>query len=146
MEARAMNRMLSCVFAFAAVALLVPSVLQAAAKEDAPKDRVVVMYFHRTERCPTCLKMGSYSEEAVKKGLAKEIKAGKVAFHFIDFEDEKNERFTKAYKIEGPTLIVARVSEKKVAQYKSLDEMWTKVREKDKFIEYVQTNVKEYQK
>jgi hypothetical protein len=41
---------------------------------------------------------------------------------------------------------VARVSEKKVAQYKSLDEMWTKVREKDKFIEYVQTNVKEYQK
>lgn len=141
-----MNRMLTCVFAFAAMSLLAASLPQALAAEDSPKDRVVVMYFHRTERCPTCLKMGSYTEEAVKKGFAKEIKAGKVAFHFIDFQDERNEKFTKGYKVEGPTLIVARVNGTKVAQYKNLDDMWTKVRDKDKFIEYVQTNVKEFQK
>jgi thiol-disulfide isomerase/thioredoxin len=128
------------------MALLAPSLPRAAAAEDAPTDRVVVMYFHRTERCPTCLKMGGYAEEAVKKGLAKEVKAGKVAFHFIDFQDERNEAFTKGYKVEGPTLIVAQVSGKKVKQYKSLDEIWTKVRDKEKFIEYVQSNVKEYQK
>jgi hypothetical protein len=39
---------------------------------DAPKDRVVAMYFHRTQRCPTCLKMGSYAEEAVKTAFAGE--------------------------------------------------------------------------
>lgn len=111
---------------------------------DAPKDRVVVMYFHRTQRCPTCLKMGSYSEEAVKNGFAKETKAGKVSFHYVDFQDEKNAVFTEAYGVSGPTLIVAKVQGDKVAEYKNLQEMWTKVRDKDAFLQYVQTNVKSY--
>jgi thiol-disulfide isomerase/thioredoxin len=120
----------------------------AASAADAPKDkdRVVVMYFHRTQRCPTCQKMGSYTEEAVKKGFAREIKEGKVDFHFIDFQDAKNAAFTKAYGIQGPTLIVAKASGTKVSEYQNLDEMWTKVRDKADFIEYVQTSVKSYLK
>ena len=104
------------------------------------------MYFHRTQRCPTCLKMGSYSEEAVKTGFARQIKAGKVEFHYIDFQDEKNEALTTGYKVGGPTLIVARVAGGKVAEYKNLTEIWTKVRDKADFVEYVQGHVKEYLK
>jgi thiol-disulfide isomerase/thioredoxin len=106
----------------------------------------VVMYFHRTQRCPTCLKMGTYTEEAVNKGLANEVKAGKVSLHFINFQDEKNAAFTKAYGITGPTLIVAKASGDKVTEYQNLKEMWTKVRDKDAFLEYVQSNVKAYLK
>jgi thiol-disulfide isomerase/thioredoxin len=108
-----------------------------------PADRVVVMYFHRTKRCPTCLKMGGYSEEAVKAGFAKEIKRGKVEFHYIDFQDEKNERLTKGYGVAGPTLLVAKVAANKVVKIKNLDEMWTKVGDKNEFIEYVQSNIKD---
>jgi thiol-disulfide isomerase/thioredoxin len=121
------------------VATIVGSAAQAA---DAPKDRVVAMYFHRTERCPTCQKMGSYSEEAVKTAFAEELKKGQVAFHFIDFEDTKNARYTKAYNISGPALIVAKIADNKVASYKDLDEIWTKVRDKAAFVQYVQENVK----
>jgi hypothetical protein len=105
-----------------------------------------VMYFHRTQRCPTCRKMGGYSEEAVKTGFAQEIKDGKVEFHSIDFQDKKNEALTKGYQVGGPTLIVAKVVKNKVADRKTLTEMWTKAGNKDEFIEYVQSNVKEYQK
>src|SRR5574340_1597974 len=94
-----------------------------------PADRVVVMYFHRTQRCPTCLKMGSYSEEAVKEGFAAQVKERKVEFHYIDFQNKKNEALTKGYKVTGPTLIVARVVDNKVASRKNLTEIWTKVRE-----------------
>ena len=109
---------------------------------DAPKDRVVAMYFHRTERCPTCQKMGSYSEEAVKTAFADEIKKGQVAFHFIDFEAEKNARYTKAYDISGPALIVAKISDNKVASYRNLEDIWDKVADKPAFLRYVQENVK----
>jgi hypothetical protein len=119
---------------------------KANAPADPPADRIVVMYFHRTQRCPTCLKMGSYSEEAIRSGFAKAIKAGKVEFHYIDFQDEKNEALTKGYKVTGPTLIVAKVVDNKVADHKNLAEMWGKVRDKPAFIQYVQSNVKEYQK
>ncbi len=121
------------------LATMASSVVQAA---DAPKDRVVAMYFHRTERCPTCKKMGSYTEEAVKTAFADEIKKGQVAFYFINFEDEKNARYTKAYDISGPALIVAKISDNKVASYRNLEEIWSHVGEKEKFLRYVQENVK----
>ena len=114
----------------------------AAQAADAPQDRVIAMYFHRTERCPTCQKMGSYSEEAVKAAFADEIKAGRVAFHFIDFEVEKNARYTKAYNISGPALIVAKISNNKVASYRNLEDIWDKVGDKPAFLRYVQENVK----
>lgn len=141
-----MNRVCSCLIACASLAFLLPWLPRADAAEEAPKGRVVVMYFHRTERCPACVKMGNYAEEAVKKGFAEEIKTGKVSFHFIDFQDEKNQKFTQGYKIEGPSLIVAQVSGAKVIRYKRLDEMWTKVRDKQDFLDYVRSEVREYQK
>jgi Zn-dependent alcohol dehydrogenase len=120
-------------------ATIATSVAQAA---DAPKDRVIAMYFHRTQRCPTCLKMGSYSEEAVKTAFAEEVKKGQVAFFFIDFQDEKNARYTKAYDVTGPALIVAKIANNKVASYRNLEDIWNKVDDKLEFLRYVQENVK----
>ncbi len=106
-----------------------------------PADRVVAMYFHRTQRCPTCIKMGSYTEEAVKKGFEKEVKAGTVEFHYVDFQDKKNAAIAKAYKIAGPALIVAIVKENKVKEYKNLKDIWAKVAKKPEFIKYVRESV-----
>lgn len=131
----------SMLFALTAVlfATVASSVAQAA---DAPKDRVVAMYFHRTQRCPTCLKMGSYSEEAVKAAFADEIKKGSVAFYSIDFQDANNARYTKAYNISGPALIVAKISDNKVTSYSNLEDIWSKVGDKSAFLRYVEESVK----
>ena len=104
-------------------------------------DRVVVMYFHRTKRCPTCLKMGGYSEEAVKKGFAGEIKDGKVEFYYIDFQDKRNAAIAKAYRVSGPALVLAKVVDNKVAQLTNLKDIWTKVGDKKAFLKYVRDNV-----
>lgn len=140
-----MRRVAYGVSALVALAF-VTSMMAAAPAADAPADRVVVMYFHRTQRCPTCLKMGSYTEKAVTAGFASEMKSRKVAFHFIDFQDPKNAAFTQGYQVAGPTLIVARVAGNKVAEYKNLSEMWAKSRDEAAFLEYVQSNVKSYLK
>ena len=97
-----------CALALSQTVLAADDPVKADKPAATPADRVVVMYFHRTQRCPTCLRMGSYSEEAVKKGFAKQIKDGTVEFHYIDFQDEKNAALTKGYKVGGPTLIVAK--------------------------------------
>ena len=43
-------------------------------------------------------------------------------------------------------MIVAKVAGNKVAEYKNLTEIWSKVGDKPAFIEYVQSSVKDYQK
>ncbi|MEN6458257.1 MAG: nitrophenyl compound nitroreductase subunit ArsF family protein [Thermoguttaceae bacterium] len=113
-------------------------------KSTPPADRVVVMYFHRTQRCPTCRRMGGYTEEAVLKGFDDEVKNGAVEFHFIDFQDEKNAALSEGYGVTGPTLIVAQVVDNKVKHYKSLTEIWKKNGDKAAFLKYVRDNVAAY--
>ena len=144
-----MRRVVTAVAVLGVVTLFVSMLSQAVLAAEAsttPADRVVVMYFHRTQRCPTCLRMGSYSEEAVVKGFAKQIKDRTVEFHYIDFQDEKNAKLTNGYKVGGPTLIVAQVIGNKVKEYKNLTEIWAKNRDKDVFLKYVRDNVAAYQK
>lgn len=116
------------------------AVAMEARAEDTPADRVVVMYFHRTQRCPTCKKMGSYSEEATKS-FTEPIENKTLSFHYVNFQDTKNEALTKGFKITGPTLIVAKVKDNKFVSYENLKEMWKKVKDKDEFIGYVQENI-----
>jgi thiol-disulfide isomerase/thioredoxin len=125
----------------AVTALMATSTSYAA---DTPKDRVIAMYFHRTERCPTCQKMGAYSEEAVKQAFAEQLKDGTVEFRNVDFQDSTNARLAKGYKIQGPTLIVAKIENNRVAAYKDLDGIWERVGDKPKFLEYVQENITAY--
>jgi thiol-disulfide isomerase/thioredoxin len=135
------------VLAVVGIAVLLGFVLsQAAVAADPPADRVVVMYFHRTNPCPTCQKMSSYTEEAVNAAFADQLKNGKVEYHYIDFQDEKNDALVKGYKVDRPTLIVAQVVGNKVQNQQNLKEMWTLVRDKDEFVDYVQKNVKGYLK
>ena len=136
-----MKRIATIVLAVVAVALFTSMLPGRVSAADAPADRVLAMYFHRTQRCPTCLKMGSYSEEAVKSGFARQIKDGKVAFHYIDFQDPRNAALAKGYRVGGPALIVAKIVDNKVAEFKDLKDIWTKVGDKPAFLQYVQDNV-----
>jgi len=138
-----MKRFAVVTLAVVSLAAMFASTARAA---DPPADRVVVMYFHRTQRCPTCLTMGSYSEEAVRNGFTGQIEEGSVEFHYVDFQNKKNEALAKGYKISGPALIVVKVAQNKVKEYKDLEEIWIKVREKPAFIEYVRQNVEAYLK
>lgn len=147
-----MKRVALCVLAVVAVAVvaLMPSGPALAAEPDAKPavksaaDRVVVMYFHRTKRCPTCLKMGSYSEEAVTKGFAGQMKEGTVEFYYIDFQDKKNAALAKAYRVSGPSLMVVKVVGNKVARLNNLKDIWAKVVDKKAFLKYVRDNVDAY--
>lgn len=138
-----MRRMACVALAAATVGVVFGSTAVAAKR---PADRVVTMYFHRTERCPTCQKMGTYTEEAVKKGFPKQVKAGTVEFHYVDFQNKKNAAVAKAYKVSGPALIVAKVKGNKVKEYRNLKDIWTKVREKDEFLKYVRKGIEAYMK
>ena len=108
---------------------------------EVPVDRVMAIYFHRTQRCPTCQKMGSYAEEAVKTGFARQLREGTISFHYVDFQDSRNAALTKGYGIDGPALIVARIANNKVVKHTNLKDIWAKAPDKPGFIRYVQQGI-----
>ena len=109
-----------------------------------PSHQVIVCYFHRTVRCPTCQRISAYIEESVKTGFASQVKAGSVKMLMIDFQDSRNQQYTQAYGIEGPTLVLMDVQDGKVKAWKPAPKVWSLVGQKDEFFKYVQGEVQSY--
>lgn len=109
-----------------------------------PSHQVIACYFHRTVRCPTCRRISAYIEESVKTGFAPQIKDGSVKMLMIDFQDDRNQKYTEAYQISGPTLVLMDVHDGKVTSWKPAPKVWSLVGNKDAFLKYVQDEVKSY--
>jgi len=111
----------------------------------APARRVMACYFHRTHRCPTCKKISALSEGAIRAEFAEQLKRGEVAWVMIDYQDSRNRRYTEAYGITRPTLVVIDVHEGKVVQWRPLPKVWSLVFEPEaEFSKYVQDAIRSY--
>lgn len=131
----------------ASMTVVVSTVAQFALAQNqagAPLHQVVACYFHRTVRCPTCQKIGAYIEESVNTGFAPQIKDGSMKIVMIDFQNAKNQNFTQAYRITGPTLVLMDVKDGKVVAWKAAPKVWSLVGQKDQFVKYVQGEVQSY--
>ncbi len=109
-----------------------------------PDHYVAAIYFHRTQRCPTCRKISAYIDEAIHSAFAKQLKAKTVMFTLMDYQDPKNAKFTRGYKVKSPILVIADVRNGKVVQWKPMRSVWTLVGKKAEFFKYVQDGVRGY--
>lgn len=111
-----------------------------------PEHQVMAIYFHRTQRCPTCKRIGAMAEEAVTKGFEKETKNRTVEYHFIDFQDKKNAKLAKGYGIDSPTLVIVNVFEGETVCWSSMPKVWQLVGKPDEFRDCVHDGVVRYLK
>ena len=116
----------------------------AAARSKMVSHRVQAVYFHRTQRCPTCKKISAYIEEALQTGFAEELKDGQLTMHLIDFQNPRNQQYAKAYQISGPTFVLANTHDNRVTEWRPMPKVWSLVYKKDAFLKYVQDGIRSY--
>jgi hypothetical protein len=108
------------------------------------KNQITIYYFHGYMRCNTCYKMEQYTKEAVQNYFKKEIETGKIVFKVINYEEKGNEFYIDKYQLYTKSVIVSLSVNDKEIKYKNLDKIWDFVSNKEKFIEYIVNEVKEY--
>ena len=113
----------------------VPVAAEAAAAKNNTK--FIVYYLHTTGRCPTCLKMEKYTNEAIKTNFPNELKSGKVEFKVVNVDKPENEHFMKDYSLYTKSVVISEVKNGKELRWKNLDKIWTKVRDKNEFMNYI---------
>lgn len=69
-------------------------------------DRVDVVYFHRTERCQTCLWTGEAVAWTVKTYFADELASGKVTHQEVDVQKSENAALVQKYRATGSSLFL----------------------------------------
>ncbi len=109
-----------------------------------PSHQVIACYFHRTVRCPTCLRISAYLEEAVKTHFPAELRDGSLKLVMMDLQDERNQKFTQAYRISNPSLVIMDVQNGKVVSWKPAPKVWSLVRDKEEFFRYVAQEINSY--
>ncbi|MCK9432600.1 MAG: nitrophenyl compound nitroreductase subunit ArsF family protein [Candidatus Omnitrophica bacterium] len=127
----------------AAVAVISASAVFAA---DSSSAKTIAYYFHGSFRCPTCMKMEKYSREAVDSNFKDALASGKLEFKAVNVEEGGNEHFVNDYKLYTKTLILSMTKDGKEIKSKNLDKIWELARNKQKFIDYVTSEVKAFMK
>lgn len=79
----------------------------------AKKSHIDIFYFHRTDRCETCVSIEENTKNVLETNFAAEVKEGTISFESINFEGEEDKEIIKKYKADGPSLFLTKVKKTK---------------------------------
>ncbi|MEW5826232.1 MAG: nitrophenyl compound nitroreductase subunit ArsF family protein [Candidatus Bipolaricaulota bacterium] len=99
--------------------------------------RIIVCYFHNTERCATCLAIEDAARETVETAFADDLAAGRVTWLSLDMEQPENRPYIDQFDLAMPTLVVIRLAGLSIERWTALGETWGYIRSPVRFSMYV---------
>ena len=69
-------------------------------------DKLEVYYFHRTQRCSTCLSVGRYTKELIQQKFSTEVERGLIEFREINIDLPENAEIVNKFKVSGQSLYI----------------------------------------
>jgi len=106
--------------------------------------KVIAYYFHRTQRCHTCLTMEAYAEQALKEGLSDALESGELEWRAVNVEEAEHEHFVKEYELFASALVIVETDGGQEKQSKKLEQIWDLVSDELKFKAFIQNEVQAY--
>ncbi len=106
---------------------------------DAAQDKVVVYAVHTSFRCASCNQIEAMAQELVEGEFAAEVAAGILEFQSLNIMREVG--FAERYGISASTLVVVRFADGQEAGFDRLDEVWTRLNNRESFMAYVREHV-----
>lgn len=104
----------------------------------------VVYYFHGNIRCATCKKIEAYADEAVHEEFGKALEDGTLQWRVVNVDDPANRHFVEDFQLVTRSVVLVEYRGGKVVRFKNLDQVWQLVRDKERFITYVQDATREF--
>jgi hypothetical protein len=112
------------------------------AAEDKPADDcLLVYYFHRNVRCPTCRAIESQSYDTVHKDFASQLERGEVVWKILNYEEPAAADLVEKFEIQIPMVVLARLKGGEIENWKRLDHVWALVGDRPAFGRYIRDEI-----
>jgi hypothetical protein len=105
------------------------------------RDGLVVYYFHGNKRCPTCRAIEAQSFEIVHADFAAQLERGELIWETLNFDESSGKDLAKTFEVESAVVVLARMKDGQVADWKRLDEVWGLVGDKPAFAQFIRDEV-----
>jgi hypothetical protein len=69
-------------------------------------EKVEVFYFHATQRCPTCIRIGQLAKATVEERFSERLKSGKIEFREINVDLPEDKVLAEKFKASGSALFI----------------------------------------
>ena len=102
---------------------------------------VMVYYFHRTARCPTCITIELNAHQVIQDHFQKQIADGRLIWMPINLDEPGGEEFEKEFDVGFSSLVVAKIVDGNCIEYKKLDKVWTLLSDREEFSKYVRDEI-----
>jgi len=106
--------------------------------------RLMAYYFHRTQRCRTCLTIEAYAEEALKGAFPKALETGELEWRTANLDEPANEHFVEDYQLAASSLVLVDTQGGEQKGWRNLERVWELVGDELKFKAYVEAAVLNY--
>jgi len=120
-----------------------PATPPASNNSSGPADRVDVVYFHRTQRCPRCLYAEEGTRYTVKTYFKDELDSGKVTFQVINVEDEANADIIEKYNNPSYLTLCINTVRDGTDHIEVVTDIWLVIGDDEAFVEIVKSKVEE---
>jgi len=110
-------------------------------KAETVGDGLVVYYFHSNTRCPTCRSIEAQAQETVKTHFASQLSNGEVIWKIVNYEQPAAKPLAEKFQLQMPVVVLARMKDGKIEDWKRLDEVWAFVGDKPAFTKYVRGEI-----
>ena len=110
-------------------------------KKEKDSGYVVAYYFHGNYRCSNCRTIEQYSREAIEENFLYQLEKKKLIFKVMNIDLPENQHFIQDYQLYTRSLIIAEFRDGKQVSWKNLTKVWEYLRDRDKFHEYVRSEI-----
>jgi hypothetical protein len=105
---------------------------------------IVAYYFFTTPRCENCLRIESWSKEALDSAFVEQQSAGLLWWRPLNTDLPRYAHFTTDYNLERKSLVIAEFKDGARVRWKKCERVWDLLEDKPAFVAYVQAEVSEY--
>lgn len=103
-------------------------------------DKLEIYYFHRTQRCSTCMAIGRYARELVQQKFADEVEQGVVDFREINLDLPENAALADKFQAGGQSLFINAVKDGRDNINQDIN-IWRLVRSESQFKSYLENKI-----
>lgn len=107
-----------------------------------PERLVLITYFTSDQRCPTCLRIEKQTRDAIQRGFAAELAAGRIRFQTVNFDRPENKHFIADYGLAFKTVVVSENHQGKEVRWRKYDKVWDLVGQSEAFAAYLQEGIR----
>ena len=101
-----------------------PAEADAATPTQLAEDGLVVVNFHGATRCNGCMEIGKAAQSVVEADFSDALKAGRLKWSVLNFEEPANRHFVKDYGIVSSTVVLVRREKGRDMEWRRLDAVW----------------------